>query len=352
MDDHAYSVLHDTVLAGRHAMLKMFRPLTDELDKLPNMHLALHLADDARLFSNCLNSSVALDEILHKAPKTLVPHTNFKDIDVAFLKDDNLLQTMRSVLAGGTTEDCPRISRIYTALQHRTPKLFDGYYFGHHVVNVGALDDHSGKVGNLSLEQVDNRFLDIQLYLELSRKERRSRQLIHSLVNCEQPSVKERIRLLRCAYQEWYTIPNPLIAADNISNELRHFEKLIYFDTMLQHKRTIRVGDLVGCNTQGHEGQLVIRTARVDEIFIHAQSSQHRIFLKLTWFKDIGSFSPLMPSVRKYELDRAGLISSIAGIGILSSSRAAHFLPNYRKHKSTDSAISSYLYNPLTVAVA
>ncbi|KAH8930607.1 hypothetical protein BT69DRAFT_1345104 [Atractiella rhizophila] len=155
MDEEAYSELHDNVLAGRQAMLKMFGPLTDELDKLPNMHLALHLADDARLFSNCLNSSVALDEILHKAPKTLVPHTNFKDIDVAFLEDDNLLQTMRSVLARGTTEDCPRISRIYTALQHGTPKLFDGYYFGHHVVNVGALDDHSGKVGNLSLEQVD-----------------------------------------------------------------------------------------------------------------------------------------------------------------------------------------------------
>ncbi|PKB95722.1 hypothetical protein RhiirA5_473917 [Rhizophagus irregularis] len=60
--------------------------LSDEFVDLPNLHANYHLLRHARTFSTLTNTAVGIKEMVHRIFKNIVPHTNFKNIELDLLK--------------------------------------------------------------------------------------------------------------------------------------------------------------------------------------------------------------------------------------------------------------------------
>lgn len=53
---------------------------------LPNFHQVMHLRANAENYGTNLNTTTSIGEIIHKLWKNLVPHTNYKELDLTFCK--------------------------------------------------------------------------------------------------------------------------------------------------------------------------------------------------------------------------------------------------------------------------
>ncbi|PKB98033.1 hypothetical protein RhiirA5_432076 [Rhizophagus irregularis] len=92
----------------------------EEFLNLPNLHVLRHLSEHARCFSNLINASVSLKEMVHRIYKSYVPHTNKKNVELDFIKRENTLQSFRYLIDRGLHN--------HIQINGKIKSLFDGWY--------------------------------------------------------------------------------------------------------------------------------------------------------------------------------------------------------------------------------
>lgn len=75
---------------------------------LPNLHACFHLLQHAKTFGTLINTAVGTKEMVHRIFKSIVLHTNRKNIELDLLKHYTTLQSIRHLADGGLD---PRFSQ-------------------------------------------------------------------------------------------------------------------------------------------------------------------------------------------------------------------------------------------------
>lgn len=116
--------------SSRQMLLEVYQPfagsLKSDLTRLPNMHIGLHLAESASAVGSARNCSVAADEQRHRECKRLVPHSNNREMDLVFMKDDNIRQGVRWALEGRSSAALTAELRV---LREDIPSLFSSIMY-------------------------------------------------------------------------------------------------------------------------------------------------------------------------------------------------------------------------------
>ncbi|CAG8740063.1 32416_t:CDS:2, partial [Racocetra persica] len=86
MTNNTYKELHSLFEKERIGFLKIF---SDIFENLPNVHINVYLPQHARTFATLVNTSVEVKEIVHRIYKNMVPHTNYKNIELDLLRRYN-----------------------------------------------------------------------------------------------------------------------------------------------------------------------------------------------------------------------------------------------------------------------
>ena len=135
-EENTYVELGSASRIARKIVLELFQPFGLDYSELPNMHTGMHMVESARCVGNALNSNVAVDEMVHRTAKSIVPHTNNRDIEHAFLFRDNACQSIRTMLAQSSSDHS--LYNVIHHLRQLCPLLFEGYYFDNSVATVGG----------------------------------------------------------------------------------------------------------------------------------------------------------------------------------------------------------------------
>lgn len=88
-----------------------------------NLHIGLHLHQDAVSFGTLRNVNTTAGEEKHKPYKQQAPFTNGHEVDLQLLRRTNVLQTLRS-LADGAFEEQAFMTALVCTLEKTSPALF------------------------------------------------------------------------------------------------------------------------------------------------------------------------------------------------------------------------------------
>ncbi|UZO06434.1 uncharacterized protein OCT59_026756 [Rhizophagus irregularis] len=89
--------LNDLIIQWADLILKIF----PSISRLPNFHIIRHFNIHIQNFGPLVNMAVATKEMVHRIFKSVIPHSNKKNIEFDFFHYHNLLQTLRYLLDGG-----------------------------------------------------------------------------------------------------------------------------------------------------------------------------------------------------------------------------------------------------------
>jgi hypothetical protein len=222
--------------------------VTDDLERLPNIHTALHLASNARLFASTINTCATFGEMKHRVWKNIVPHTNFREMDLAFALYDNTMQSLRYII-DSTSSPEHRLARhplakVLKFLQRTCPSIFSGQYFS-------GSDDSEGKENSDDLIDLStdwnisdgSRFANGKLWRRLSVKQARKNGLAWNLCDVEKDDIF--LRDVRRGFQRVFESKPPLTAFRELG-ALEWWTKLTVFDNVLHTHLSIRIGSIVG----------------------------------------------------------------------------------------------------------
>ena len=130
---NGYTYLN-TVTRNCRAQLLMVFPLT--FRNRPNIHIGLHISDQAQLTATPRNCQVGAKEMAHRRAKFTTRHSNFKNLELVMLERENELGTLKFLLLGGDLDSRP--GKDFSALKddQRLACIFDdwldrGLHFNH-----------------------------------------------------------------------------------------------------------------------------------------------------------------------------------------------------------------------------
>jgi hypothetical protein len=151
-------------------LLQLFGGLGKELDRLPNLHAVVcHLPDVAYLYGilvvNCLP-----DEMKHRLFKQFVPHTNFIDRPLTFLRHELVRQALRSLISPASnarrTYGQDRLAEALSMKTERCSLLVDAIYCSHELQPAIERDRASPDIcsfNGLRIRDIPNRHVDSRL---------------------------------------------------------------------------------------------------------------------------------------------------------------------------------------------
>jgi hypothetical protein len=227
----------------------LFSPVTDALDRLPNFHTALHLASNAKLFGSAINTCATFGEMKHRVWKNIVPHTNFREMDLAFSLYDNTMQSLRYLIDSTHSNDHHLarhpLAKVLVFLQANCGSIFSGQYFsGPKNCNSEELETTDDLI-DLSMDwniPHDNRYAGGKLWRKFSSKQVRKLGFIQNL--CDVSSDDLLLLDFRRTYLRVFKSKPPLTAQKELG-ALQWWSKLTVFDNALNTRLTIRAGTIV-----------------------------------------------------------------------------------------------------------
>ncbi|CAG8543498.1 3566_t:CDS:2, partial [Racocetra persica] len=66
-----------------------YKELRNIFENLPNVHVNVYLLQHARIFATLVNTSVGVKEMVYRTYKNIVPHINYKNIELDLLRRYN-----------------------------------------------------------------------------------------------------------------------------------------------------------------------------------------------------------------------------------------------------------------------
>ena len=227
---------------------QLFGPVTADLERLPNIHTALHLASNARLFASSINTCATFGEMKHRVWKNIVPHTNFREMDLAFALYDNTMQSLRYIIDSTVSPD-HRLARhplakVLKFLQRTCASIFSGQYFSGS--DESEDKDNTDDLIDLSTDwniSGDNRFANGKLWRRLSVKQARKNGLPRNLCDVDDDDLF--LRDVRKGFQRVFKSKPPLTALRELG-ALEWWTKLTVFDNVLHTHLSIRIGAIIG----------------------------------------------------------------------------------------------------------
>jgi hypothetical protein len=91
----------------------------------PNIHVALHYADQLNEYGLVSNCNVSIGEDKHRWFKQIIYNTNFSNVEKHLLSRENMQQTIRLTLLGAFLQDEPAITSQLRHLFECCPALFE-----------------------------------------------------------------------------------------------------------------------------------------------------------------------------------------------------------------------------------
>ena len=230
--------------------------MTDDLERLPNIHTALHLASNARLFATAINTCATFGEMKHRVWKNIVPHTNFREMDLAFSLYDNTMQSIRYII-DSTASESHHLARhplanVLNFLQEKCPSVFSGQYFS--CTDSSEERDCSDDLIDLSTDWnvVDgSRFSNGKLWRKISPKQLQKNGLIRNL--CDINDTDPFLTDVRAVFRRVFKSKPPLTAFKELG-ALEWWIKLTVFDNVVKTRVTIRIGSIVGFSVACENG--------------------------------------------------------------------------------------------------
>lgn len=170
--------------------------MTDALERLPNIHTGLHLASNAKLFGSAINTCATFGEMKHRVWKNIVPHTNFREMDLAFSLYDNTMQSLRYLIDSTYSKDhhlaCHPLAKVLVFLQTNCGSIFSGQYFSGAKNSDSEEMETSGNLIDLSTDWNDpteNRYAGGKLWRRISTKQVRKLGFIQNLCDVSSDNI-------------------------------------------------------------------------------------------------------------------------------------------------------------------
>ncbi|CAG8626247.1 14146_t:CDS:2, partial [Racocetra persica] len=314
MTNDTYKELRSLFEKEQIGFLKIF---LDIFKNLPNVYVNVHLPQHARTFATFVNTSVRVKEMVHRIYKNMVPHTNYKNIELDLLRRYNTSFVLTHLFDGSKDYHFPitinKLSNIFSDISLYS-SLCKQYTTDQ---NLKINDNDDIEEIEIILNLIPKNFIDIVLRNKWP-KTRANIEEWSTKLSSQHPLFHD----LHISYSEYFSLQSAFL-----NNKLEFFDYISY--TIIENDRKstrlkFHVGEIIEIEEES-EG---LTYAKIQAILQYqANNNESAIFFILKWLQATNTKDLILDCPYYKQIMNNQQFLRIYPISYIHCIQKIHFLP-------------------------